>query len=90
MLMLCLFLRKSGFSFGIRCQVNFLHCWLSTKITLCITDLAINPFTGNPGQLVDVHSILPQLRLTVGRQKPPRVNPQLPVKGLTEFYLKNV
>ena len=26
----------------IRCQVNFLHCWLATKITLCITDLAIN------------------------------------------------
>ena len=38
--MLCFFLRKSGFSFGIRCQVNFLHCWLATKIALCITDLA--------------------------------------------------
>ena len=40
--MLCFFLRKSGFSFGISCHVNFLHCWLATKITLCITDLAIN------------------------------------------------
>ena len=36
------FLKKSGFSFSKRCQVNFLHCWLATKITLCITDLAIN------------------------------------------------
>jgi len=36
------FLKKSGFSFGIQCQVNFLHCWLAIKVTLCITDLAIN------------------------------------------------
>ena len=53
----------------------------------------VNPFTGNPGQPVDVHSVLPQLRvyprLTVGCQIPPWVNPQLPVKGLIKpvFYL---
>ena len=38
------FSEEIGFSFSIRCQVNFLHCWLATKITLCITDLAINRF----------------------------------------------
>jgi len=50
---------------------------------------ALNPFTGNPGQPADVHSVLPQPRgprvyprLTVRHQIPPWVNPQLPVKGL--------